>query len=130
MGNLQIGKELEKKRLERQSLTFEQHSGNLTGKHRRSLEGEVGAKRKNELLDGLSKHKKLKVFEHIKAMDENREVVNEGVAKSKSEVNQEKKPTEEGCQLKISSQGKSRERMSLVSEKGCWFLKSAVSASI
>merc|ERR1711971_790466 len=51
--NLQIEKELEKKRLEKHSLTFDQHLGNQTGKHRRSLkEGQVGAKRKNELLDG------------------------------------------------------------------------------
>merc|ERR1719234_1492675 len=69
--NLQIEKELEKKRLERQSLTFDQHLGNQTGKHRRSLmEGKVGVMRKNELLDGVSKYKKLKVVEHIKVMEE------------------------------------------------------------
>merc|ERR1719234_1298844 len=35
--NLQIEKELEKKRLERQILTVEQHLGNHIGKHRRSF---------------------------------------------------------------------------------------------
>ena len=137
--NLQIEKELEKKRFERQILSFEQHMGNQAGKHRRFLlEGKVGVKRKYELLDGVSKNKKLKVVEHLKVMEEKREVAtqmklsNEEVAesKSKSAVNQKEKSVEEGCQFKISPQGESRERMSLVSEKGRWFLKSAVSTSI
>ena len=136
--NLQIERELEKKRLERQILTFEQHLGNPTGKHRGSFkEGEVGVKRKYELLDGVSKNKKLKVVEHLKVMGENREVAtqmklsNEEVVKSsKSVVNQEEKSVEDRCQSKISLQGERKERMSLVSEKGRWFLKSAVSTSI
>jgi len=136
--NLQIERELEKKRLERQILTFEQHLGNPTGKHRGPLkEGEVVVKRKYELLDGVSKNKKLKVVEHLKVAAENKEVAtqlkmaNEEVAwSSKSEVNPKEKSVKERCQPKISLQGERKERMSLVSEKGRWFLKSAVSTLI
>ena len=134
--NLQIEKELEKKRLERHILTFEQHLDNQTGKHRGSFI-EVGVKRKYELLDGVSKNKKLKVVEHLKVAAENKEVAtqlkmaNEEVAwSSKSEVNPKEKSVKERCQPKISLQGERKERMSLVSEKGRWFLKSAVSTLI
>jgi len=141
--NLQIEKELEKKRLERRMLTFEQDSGHLKinqkEKHRRSIkEVKVGVKRKNELIDAVSNNKKLKVVEHLKVMVENGEVANEEVSKksAESEVDQEKK-VEEKCRirtakrdLKISPQEESRERMSLVSEKGLWFLRNTASTSV
>ena len=59
-------------------------------------------------------------------MKESSEIVNE--------LDQEETPVEENCpfkrEVKMLSEGESRERMSLVSEKGLWFLKSTVSASV
>lgn len=140
--NLQIEKELENKRLERRMLTFEQHLGDLKRnpkeKHRRFVkEAKVGVKRKKEPIDGLSNNKKLKVVEHLKVMVENGEVANEEVGKKSAESGVDQTSVEEKCRygmgkrdLKISPQEESRKRMSLVSEKGLWFLRSAVSTSV
>ena len=140
--NLQIEKELENKRLERRMLTFEQHLGDLKRnpkeKHRRFVkEAKVGVKRKKEPIDGLSNNKKLKVVEHLKVMVENGEVANEEVGKNSAESGVDQTSVEEKCRhgmgkrdLKISPQEESRKRMSLVSEKGLWFLRSAVSTSV
>lgn len=140
--NLQIEKELENKRLERRMLTFEQHLGDLKRnpkeKHRRFVkEAKVGVKRKKEPIDGLSNNKKLKVVEHLKVMEDNGEVANEEVVKkcAESKVDQEGKSVEgrfrmEERVVKISPQEATRERKSLVSEKGLWFLRGSVSTSV
>jgi len=142
--NLHIEQELEeKKRLKRRMLTFEQHLGDLKSnhneKHRRSFkEAKVGVKRKNELSDAVSNQKKLKIVEHLKVRVENSEVANEEVVKESSEIvnelDQEETSVEENCpfkmEVKMLSEGESRERMSLVSEKGLWFLKRTVSTSV
>jgi len=139
--NLHIEQELEeKKRLKRRMLTFEQHlvgdlKSNHNEKHRRSFkEAKVGVKRKN----AVSNKKKLKIVEHLKVRVENSEVANEEVVKESSEIvnelDQEETSVEENCpfkrEVKMLSEGESRERMSLVSEKGLWFLKSTVSTSV
>ena len=117
--NIQIEKELEKKRLEKQMLTFEQHLGDVKNhqieKQTRPL-GE-GVKRKKELTNAVTKNKKIRVVEHLKVMVEDNEVAtqlhfpNGGVGGSA--VRQEEKKGE----VKISK------RMSLVSENGLWYLK-------
>ena len=117
--NIQIEKELEKKRLEKQMLTFEQHLGDVKShqieKQTRPL-GE-GVKRKKELTNAVTKNKKIRVVEHLKVMVEDNEVAtqlhfpNGGVGGSA--VRQEEKKGE----VKISK------RMSLVSENGLWYLK-------
>ena len=117
--NIQIEKELEKKRLEKQMLTFEQHLGDVKNhqieKQTRPL-GE-GVKRKKELTNAVTKNKKIRVVEHLKIMVEDNEVAtqlhfpNGGVGGSA--VRQEEKKGE----VKISK------RMSLVSENGLWYLK-------
>ena len=116
--NIQIEKELEKKRLEKQMLTFEQHLGDVKNhqieKQTRPL-GE-GVKRKKEMANGVTKNK-IRVVEHLKVMVEDNEVAtqlhfpNGGVGGSA--VRQEEKKGE----VKISK------RMSLVSENGLWYLK-------
>jgi len=138
--NLHIEQELEeKKRLKRRMLTFEQHLGDLKSneneKHRRSFkEAKAGVKRKNELTDAVSNKKKLKIVEQLIV----NEVANGEVVKESSEIENEldqvETSVEENCsfkrEVKMLSEGESRERMSLVSEKGLWFLKSTVSTSV
>ena len=119
-------------------LTYEQHLEDLKSdrreKHRQSYEDvKMGVKRKNELVDAVPDNKKLKVFEHLKVLAENYEVSNEEVAKKSvvSEVNKGEKSVEEKCQLRTEKRGvkeESRERMSLVSEEGLWFLRSTASS--
>ena len=121
-------------------LTYEQHLEDLKSdrreKHRQSYEDvKMGVKRKNELVDAVPDNKKLKVFEHLKVMAKNDEVLNEEVTKKSvaTEVNKEEKSVEEKCQLRTEKRGlkeESRERMSLVSEKGLWFLRGSVSTSV
>jgi len=140
--NIKIEKELEKKRVERRILTFEQPLGdfksNQKEQFRRSFkEAKVGVKRKHGLMDAVSNNKKLKVVEHLKVMEDNGEVANEEVVKkcAESKVDQEGKSVEgrfrmEERVVKISPQEATRERKSLVSEKGLWFLRGSVSTSV
>jgi len=137
--NVQIEKELEeKKRLKRHLLTFQQNLGDLktnrNEKHSRSSnEVKVGVKRKNEPTDEVLSNKKLKIVEQLKVMEENGEVAleNEDIGKknAESDLDQKEKCTfgTEKRQVKILPNGESRERMSLVSEKGLWFLRSTLS---
>ena len=78
-------------------------------------------------------NKKLKIVEQLKVMEENGEVAleNEDIGKksAESDLDQKEKCTfgTEKRQVKILPDGESRERMSLVSEKGLWFLRSTLS---